>query len=210
MMRRSRRRQTHNHKHQKKSCLSLGEKSRSASQGTSRMAQKNSILRFVLVFCACMAVFYSVALTDAYLVNVLQPYLEVNADISASLLRVLGQDVTSSGRVISSSKVALSIERGCDAIHPTALYLSAVLAFPTSRRRRVLGALAGLTVLLAVNIVRIISLFFVQIHFPSAFEFVHVDIWQALFIFLAMLAWILWANSENRNPVGRLNSEQTT
>ena len=47
--------------------------------------------------------------------------------------------------------------------------------------------------MLAINLVRIVSLFYIRIHFPAAFEIMHVEVWQALFIFLALLCWIVWA-----------------
>jgi len=41
--------------------------------------------------------------------------------------------------------------------------------------------------------VRIISLFLCAVHWKSAFNIMHLDVWQALFIFLAILFWALWA-----------------
>jgi len=108
------------------------------------------------------------------------------------LLRLLGQDATVLGRSIDSPRASMSIERGCDAIHPSALFLAAILAFPASLRKKVVGAVAGVALLLAINLLRIISLFYIRVHFPAAFEIMHVEVWQALFIFLALLCWIVW------------------
>ena len=119
------------------------------------------------------------------------------------ILRLLGQDVTVHGKSISSTQAALSIERGCDAIHPSALFLAGVLAFPASLWKKVGGAVAGVAMLLAVNLVRIISLFYVRIHFPAAFEIMHVEVWQALFIFLALLCWIVWVRWAMRTGEGQ-------
>ncbi len=47
--------------------------------------------------------------------------------------------------------------------------------------------------LLLLNLVRIVSLFYIQIHFPRAFEVMHIEVWQVLFIFLAIALWALWA-----------------
>jgi exosortase/archaeosortase family protein len=51
----------------------------------------------------------------------------------------------------------------------------------------------GPLVLLVTNLVRIVSLYFVQIHAPSLFELLHVEVWQVAFIFLAVLLWVAWA-----------------
>ena len=47
--------------------------------------------------------------------------------------------------------------------------------------------------LMLLNLARIVSLFYIQIHFPRAFEVMHIEVWQALFIFLAIALWAWWA-----------------
>jgi exosortase/archaeosortase family protein len=121
------------------------------------------------------------------------PYLNLNASVSGALLNFLGQDVIVSGRAVSSPQVSLLIERGCDAIHPSALFVSAVVAFPVALRAKLLGAAGGVALLMIANLIRIISLFYIKIHFPRAFDMMHVEVWQALFIFVAVLLWLLWA-----------------
>ena len=51
----------------------------------------------------------------------------------------------------------------------------------------------GMAVLLAFNVVRIISLYYTGVYFPKAFETMHIDVWQALYIFLPIFFWIVWS-----------------
>ena len=51
---------------------------------------------------------------------------------------------------------------------------------------------------MVLNLVRVISLFLVRIYSPKAFETMHLDVWQALFIFLAIVLWAVWASRMSR------------
>lgn len=131
--------------------------------------------------------------------TVFPSYLRVNARMSGAILGVLEDSVTVSGQSIRG-RYNLTIERGCDAIEPSALFLAGVLAFPAAAMSKIPGILIGTFCLMAINLVRIVSLFYVGIHKPEWFHVMHVDVWQALFIFLAILFWVLWALWATREP----------
>lgn len=131
-----------------------------------------------------------------------QGYLNINAQASASIMRVFGTEARAFGNAISSPAPGsgLSIAIGCDAIQPSILFLCAVLASPVAFRLKLPGVLLGVPILLVLNVVRIITLFYTQIHVPSLFDLMHVDVWQALFIILAMVFWVIWAKWAKRAP----------
>ena len=83
------------------------------------------------------------------------------------------------------------------------LFISAVLASPVAFLSKVPGLLIGFLFLMAMNLVRVISLFYIGIYFPSAFNTAHHDVWQAVFIILSILAWALWAIwAVRKTPLG--------
>ena len=164
-----------------------------APRRTGWLSRKRPILRFVLVFAVCMGVYYGVAATK-YVENTVFPaYLRLNAVACAGILNWFGEKATSSGRTVVSPRFSMTIETGCDAIEPSALFVSAVLALPAVLWKRLLGMVAGTILLMVLNLVRAVTLFYVGIYFPKAFEVMHYDVWQALFIFLAVVLWALWA-----------------
>jgi len=56
----------------------------------------------------------------------------------------------------------------------------------------------------AMNLVRVISLFYVGIYFSmKTFDIMHHDVWQAVFIILSIFAWALWAVWAVRKTVVR-------
>lgn len=153
---------------------------------------KYPILRFFFIFAILMGAFYSFAFT-LWFQNILFPaYLQFNAEMSAMILNWLGQNVSVVNADIISSHFAISIKKGCDGLAPTAFFLCTILAFSTHWKLKVPGIIFGTLFLVTLNFIRIISLFLVGRYYPQAFELMHLEVWQILFILLAMLFFILW------------------
>jgi exosortase/archaeosortase family protein len=114
------------------------------------------------------------------------------AKVSGSLLAGLGQEITVTGVSISSPIFSANIIRGCDAVEAIALYVCAVIAFPFPFLKKLSGMIAGTLLLLILNLIRIVSLFLIGVYSRRIFDLMHIDVWQAIFIFFAVLLWILW------------------
>lgn len=133
-----------------------------------------------------------------------EKYLAINARFSASVLRVMGTQAVAEGVSLRAGTTALEIRHGCDALQPTAFFIIAMLASPVSvsLRGRLVPVVLGVAVLLILNIVRIVSLLIIQMYKPNWFDLFHMDIWQAVFIFLPLLLWIAWALRVTRAAQG--------
>lgn len=101
----------------------------------------------------------------------------------------------------------MQIIRGCDAIEPVAAFAAAVLASPLPTRAKVPGVLVGALVLVAINQARLVSLFLVGVYFPSVFDFIHLDVWQAALIVLAVCCWAIWVQWAMRRTVSQRGGE---
>jgi len=167
------------------------------------------LLRFGLIFGGCLAAAYALITTGPVNRGLIQPYLELSAKISAALLRALGFETIASGTAVASSEFVVWIKRGCDAIDPTVLFMSAVLASPVSLSMKVPGLIAGLFLLLSLNLVRIVSLFLVGLYEPNWFATLHVTIWQPVFLVVAVAGWLAWATWARHQPLGRARPDHT-
>ncbi len=158
-------------------------------------SSKGPIFRFAIGFALLMglfSVFFYGVLTDTRL---FQWYLNVNASASALVLRLFGDDARATGDILQSvtTNASVQIRHGCDAILPAGLFVTAILAFPVALRLKWPGILLGTSILVSLNLVRIISLYLVRAHWPDWFHTMHVDVWQPAFIFFSLSFWILWA-----------------
>lgn len=117
-------------------------------------------------------------------------------------MNVLGQETSVTGSAVTSPDFAMRIVRGCDAIEPVAAFAAAVLASPVSLWFKAWGILVGVLALQVINLIRIVSLFFVGVYFPRALDVVHIDVWQAVFVVLAICFWAIWVQWATRPRTG--------
>ena len=153
---------------------------------------KNLVFQFVAGFAGLLALFYLLTLMPWY--NAwFRTYLRGTVATANALLHVLGQATSVSGTFISSAAFTVDVRRGCDGLEPVALFGAAVLSFPlVGLRRKLWGLAAGVTGLLVLNQLRIVSLYFVGVHWPRLFEMMHVEVWQVVFILLSIVLWAFW------------------
>ncbi len=158
-----------------------------------RQASKRPIFLFVLAFVFLLMGFYAITFIP-YLNMKLLPALQVvNAKTSAVLMNIFGEGAAVRDTTISSARYSVNIAHGCDAIEPIALFVAAVLAFPASVRSKLPGLLVGVAMLCILNLIRIISLFYTGVYWPSMFEIMHIDIWQPAFVVFSLFFWVVWA-----------------
>jgi len=148
-------------------------------------------LRFLAIFVLLLGVFYAAVYLPAC-DRAFYRYLCINARVANALLRGLGQPTTVADVTIRSAQYAVSIRRGCDAIEPAWFFCAAVLAFPGHWRRKPAGLAVGITAILALNLVRIVSLYFIGLHLPRFFPAAHLEVWPVIFIMVALALWIAW------------------
>ena len=157
------------------------------------VGSKRPVFVFVGLFVLLMVLFYAITFVP-YLNRKILPALQVvNARASVGILNLFGEDAKAIDTQIISNRYSVNIKHGCDAIEPIALFVAAVLAFPSRFRAKFPGLLIGTFVLTLMNLVRIISLFYVGIYWNSAFETMHIDVWQPAFIVLSLFFWVVWA-----------------
>lgn len=171
---------------------------------------RHPVFMFLMTFGVLMGVFYGFTLFTHFWSNrFMLGYLNMIATVSGFVLRLLGQGVTVSGSHISSAVFSVAINRGCSAIEPTALFISAVIAFPAFYLKKVPGIIFGILSLAILNLIRIITLFLIGVYLPKLFHLMHIDVWQGLFVFFAVILWIVWIlwAMQNRIPIEETSSD---
>jgi exosortase H (IPTLxxWG-CTERM-specific) len=124
-------------------------------------------------------------------------YLAVYARLAGLVLRIFDSHVRVVGNDIVG-RTSLTVAKNCDAMDVSLLFAAAVVAFPARWSRRLVGIAAGVAALTIVNVLRIASLYFVDLRWHSAFETIHAEVWPlAIVVFAAatFLAWSRWAQA---------------
>ena len=155
------------------------------------------MIRFFVLFLVLLAVLFGLELTPPVQQWFVEPWTNTLARISAGLVTLFDPDVISTGKVLRSttSKFAVSIEAGCNGVEATLVLLAAMLAFPASWSRKAFGLVAGIAAVQGLNVVRVISLFYLGQWNREVFEWAHLYVWQALIMLDVLIVWLLWVRT---------------
>lgn len=151
-------------------------------------AQKRFLLRFVVFLLGFYALVAIRPVNDAVVV----PFTALLVKVSAGILGVIGERVVTDGTVIRSALFAVDVKNGCNGIEATLLLVAAMCAFPAGAKARAAGLAVGLLAIQAVNLVRIVSLFWLGAHRRDVFDLFHAAIWQTILILLAVGIFLAW------------------
>jgi exosortase/archaeosortase family protein len=152
----------------------------------------------LFVFAASVAVLlytYSRVVQHAWF----DDFLSAHAAVTAQLIRLTGVDVDRVGSILSNDKVAFTIISECTPTAATLIFASGIIAFPAPWRGKLAGLVLGVVALFALNIIRIVNLFFVGIYVPSALDALHLIVWQSLMILVSVGLLFLWTGRISRD-----------
>ena len=119
-------------------------------------------------------------------------YLSAYARLTGAFLRLFDSGIRVSGTEIVG-RVSLTVAKNCDAMDVNIVFAAAVLAFPARWAWRAIGIATGTAALAIVNVVRIASLYHVDVHWPGQFEVVHAEIWPLLMVAIAIGTFLRWS-----------------
>ena len=147
-----------------------------------------SIKRFALMYLVLMgAFFFIIGYTP------LQKVIDVNGAytrgvvlVTAKLLGIMSVPCTVHNSLLQMPSISLDVRFGCNGLEAVMIYSVAVVAFPSTWKKRLLGILAGFVVIQVINIFRIAGLAYAGVHFRSLFEYIHIYIAQGMMIAVSL------------------------
>ena len=150
--------------------------------------------RFLILFLAILGLSFFVVALRQVNDSVVTPYTALIAGMSGFVLRIFGEQAQVSGCVVSSPRFAVTIYNGCNGLITSLIFISGVLAFPARWSAKLIGVFGGLLAIQLINLVRIVSLFYIGGFIPRYFSDAHIFIWQSLVILFGIALWIVWAH----------------
>lgn len=152
------------------------------------------MLRFVLIFLACLLLLFTLELLQPVQTHAIAPFTAAIAHVSVWLMRLFDHDVIARQNDILSLTTGGGIEivAGCNGVEAVLILVSAVLAFPAPWKHKLAGIGLGFLAIQALNLVRIISLFYLHAWSQVWFDWFHLYLWQALIVLDALVFWLLW------------------
>lgn len=152
------------------------------------------MIRFLVLFLVIQAALFGLELTPVAQQWFVVPWTTALAQISTAIVTFFDPNVVAAGKVMRSTTngFAVSIEAGCNGVEATIVLLAAILAFPAPWRSKAIGLAAGIVAVQGLNILRVISLFYLGQWNFQVFEWAHLYVWQALIMLDVLAVWLVW------------------
>ena len=116
----------------------------------------------------------------------------LTASTLSALLGIFGVNHTIDETVLYLGGISLKVIDECTGIYELFVYAGCVMAYPTSSNKKLAGIAFGIPAMFSINMVRLLSLAFVGLWFPSIFNYVHYYLWQVTLILLVVIVMLVW------------------
>jgi exosortase H (IPTLxxWG-CTERM-specific) len=165
--------------------------------------QQNTSRHFILIFILLLLSLFSLELLNITQNNIIIPWTQFLATLSSSIVRLFDSHAIASGIILrdSQSGFAVSIQPGCNGIEAIIVLIAAILAYPSPKEAKFYGIILGFIAIQSLNVIRIISLFYLGQWNQTVFEWAHQYVWQALIMLDVLLVFIIWLRVLKKNQV---------
>lgn len=152
------------------------------------------MLRFLLFFLLVQGILFGVEILQSVQSAIILPWTSLLATVSGELMSVFDPNVATVGKIVHSTLngFAVSIEPGCNGVEAMIVLLAAIIAFPAPILYKLTGLLWGFVAIQGMNLLRIISLFYLGQWSQELFDWAHLYIWQALIMLDALVVFLIW------------------
>lgn len=150
--------------------------------------------RFIAIFIAVLVTLFTLEMLTPVQEHVVLPFTSLLAHLSAALIVPFDNTVAASGKVLqfTDTGFAVSIESGCNGIEATIVLIAAVIAFPAGWRARLCAIVLGFFAIQLMNLLRIISLFYLGNWNTEIFTWIHLYLWPVLIMLDVLLVFIIY------------------
>ncbi|MFK8011223.1 MAG: exosortase H [Marinicellaceae bacterium] len=153
------------------------------------------MIRFTIIFIVLILGLFALELYQPINNAVIVPFTGILAQVSTFIMQLFDSDVVANGVIISSksnTSNAVKIAAGCNGVEAVIILFAAIFAFPSKFEHKIYGFIIGFFGIQILNVVRIISLYYLLQWDKNWFDWFHLYLWQALIILDALVLWLLW------------------
>lgn len=168
------------------------------------------MIRFFVLFTVLLVGLFTLEILQPVEMHVILPFTSLVADVSVWIVQFFDDNVVAVSNVIrdKTTGFGVRIERGCNGVEALIILFAAIFAFPAPFKNKLIGFAAGFVAIQGLNLVRIVSLFYLGQWNQVAFEWFHLYLWQALIILDALVVWLIWLRTLPQAKARRAREEE--
>ena len=157
--------------------------------------------RFVTVFLLLLLTLFTLEVLKPVQEHVIVPFTGMLASLSDAIILPFDSSVVAYGKVLQfrDTGFAVSIEAGCNGVEAAIVLIAAIIAFPASWRDRLLAIGLGFLAIQVINLIRIISLFYLGNWNMDVFSWIHLYLWPALIMLDVLIVFVVYLRYLSRN-----------
>lgn len=152
------------------------------------------MFKFFISFLIVQFVLFSLEQLNFIHKLLIIPFTELIAQICLWFIQLFDDRVTSNGVLLQQldNGFSVSIQSGCNGVEAVIVLISAMLVFPSAWRFKLQGIVIGFFAVEVLNIIRIISLFYLGQWNQDIFEWAHLYVWEALIMLDVLIIFLCW------------------
>jgi exosortase H (IPTLxxWG-CTERM-specific) len=151
-------------------------------------------LRFLLIFCTTALLGFAVEVIPWVDTHLVTPFIAGLAWLSGALIRLAGGSAVVTDVIIRHplNGFAIMIANGCSGLEVVILLAAGMMAYPAIWRQRIVGWMAGTVAIMALNVVRVLSLYYIGQYSRTWFDWAHLYAWDVLIMIDGLVVFFLW------------------
>lgn len=152
------------------------------------------MLRFLILFTGILLALFSIEMLNPVQQALIQPFTGMLASLSTAIILPFDDGVIAQGRILrdAATGFAVSIESGCNGVEAAIVLVAGIGAFPATLKQKCVAMLAGFLFVQALNVVRIISLFYLGQWNYTVFEWFHLYLWPVLIMLDVLVVFAIY------------------
>ncbi len=169
------------------------------------------MFKFFITFIVLQVVLFALELTHPVQQIIVIPFTEWIALLSAWVIQIYDSRVISEGIILQNidNGFSVAIQAGCNGVEAAIVLISAILAFPSPWKYKLWGIFLGFLTIQILNLIRIITLFYIGQWNQTYFEWAHLYIWEALIMLDVLIMFLVWLRYSPR-PADSLEASNAT
>src|SRR5690349_1350507 len=165
-------------------------------------ASRSQMARFLVLFPIVLVAGFALLQTPPA-GTIVGAFTEGIVRASAGLIHLFGGQALVLGRILRSPSngFAVEVQNGCNAVNVTILLWAAIATYPARWTTKVGGLLYGTVAIHVVNLLRVISLYYLGQYNRDWFDFAHMYLWESLIVLDTLAVFWIWASVVRKSMV---------
>jgi len=147
------------------------------------------------IFVAGIGILWALTSLPLAIDYLVRPLSNSLAFIISGILQLLGEPVHQFGIVVSSSAVQLEITPACTGLYQIIILITGLVAWTGTSGEKRRGIIIGFSLLMGINIIRILSIYYCALYIPDWVPFIHGVIWEGVMVLLVPIFWMWWVKN---------------